>query len=97
MVIEHLTLRVPLALRSRFLEADAAIWTAVLSAQPGFLGKETWVDAADPKAVHLVIRWETRAAWKAVPADLLAATDARMTAALGQPCPVVSCTDLDVL
>jgi uncharacterized protein (TIGR03792 family) len=97
MIIEHLTLRVPLPLRPRFLQADAEIWTATLAAQPGYLGKETWGQADDAEVLHLIIRWQTRAAWKAVPAALLAATDARMTAVLGQSCPVLSCTDCEVL
>jgi uncharacterized protein (TIGR03792 family) len=97
MVIEHLTLRIPLALRPRFLTADAEIWTATLAVQPGFVAKETWADVGQPDRIHLIIRWQTRALWKAVPADLLAETDARMTAAMGQPCAVLSCTDYDVL
>lgn len=97
MVIEHLTLRVPLALRPLFLEADATVWTATLAAQPGFLGKETWAEAADPDKLHLIIRWQSREAWHAVPPALLAATEARMTAAFGQPCAVLSCTDCNVL
>ena len=97
MVIEHLTLRVPFALRPRFLQADAQIWTATLAAQPGYLGKETWADADDPEMLHLIIRWQTRTAWKAVPVALLQETDARMIEAMGQPCPILSCTDCDVL
>lgn len=97
MVIEHLRLRVPLALRPRFLQADAEVWTATLAAQPGFVAKETWADVADPDTLHLVIRWQSRVEWKAVPTALLADADARMTAAMGQPCPVLSCTDCDVL
>jgi uncharacterized protein (TIGR03792 family) len=97
MVIEHLTVRVPIALRSLFLEADAKVWTATLAAQPGFLAKETWADAADPETLHLIIRWQSREQWKAVPPAVLAETDARMTAALGQPCAVLSCNDCDVL
>ncbi|WP_309666772.1 TIGR03792 family protein [Tabrizicola sp.] len=97
MVIEHLTLHIPLALRQRFLKADGEVWTATLAARPGFLGKETWADATDPETLHLIIRWQTRAAWKAVPAALLNEANARMTAAMGQPCPVLTCTDLDVL
>lgn len=97
MVIEHLVLQVPVSLRPRFLQADAAVWTATLAAQPGFLAKETWADTADPDKLHLVIRWASREAWKEVPAPLLAETDARMTAAMGRACPVLSCTDYDVL
>jgi uncharacterized protein (TIGR03792 family) len=97
MVIEQLTFRIPTALRARFLALDAEIWTATLAAQPGYLGKEVWAEAASPDTLHLIIRWQSRAEWKAVPADILAETDARMTAAMGQPCPVLLCTDCDVL
>ncbi len=68
MVIEQLSFVVPVDEQARFLAADTAIWTAVLAAQPGYLGKETWREAADPARLHLIIRWENRAAWKAVPA-----------------------------
>jgi uncharacterized protein (TIGR03792 family) len=97
MVIEHLVLSVPLALQPRFMQTDAVVWTATLAAQPGFLGKETWAEAADPDKLHLIIRWQSRAAWHAIPPALLAETDARMTAAFGQPCAVISCADYDVL
>ena len=89
MVIEHLTVRVPHAIRPLFLQADDRIWTATLAAQPGFLGKETWADTADPDTLHLVIRWQSRAHWKAVPSDLLAEAHARMSAAMGQDCAVL--------
>ncbi|MEM8592988.1 MAG: TIGR03792 family protein [Pseudomonadota bacterium] len=97
MIIEHLTLNVPPETRAAFLECDAAIWTTTLAAQAGFLGKETWIEAEAPDRVHLIIRWETREAWKSVPPDLLAATDARMTDAMGAPQAVLSCTDLEVV
>jgi uncharacterized protein (TIGR03792 family) len=97
MIIEQLTFRVPLPLRPRYLALDAEIWTATLAAQPGFVGKECWVEAADPETLHLVIRWKTRADWHAVPGDLLARTDDRFTAALGQKIPVLRCLDQEVL
>jgi uncharacterized protein (TIGR03792 family) len=97
MVVEHLVIPVPPVAQARFLALDAAIWTAVLAAQPGFLGKEVWADPAAPDRLHLIIRWTDRAAWKAVPADLLAATDLRFAAALGLNLPVASCTGYDVV
>jgi uncharacterized protein (TIGR03792 family) len=97
MVIEQLTFQVPAALQTRFLALDAEIWTATLAAQPGYLGKEVWVEASRPDTLHLIIRWQTRAAWKAVPADLLARTDQHFTAALGQVIPVERCLDQDVV
>jgi uncharacterized protein (TIGR03792 family) len=97
MVIEQLTFTVPPALRPRFLALDAEVWTATLAAQPGFLGKEVWVEHDAPDRLHLVIRWTSRAAWKAVPAALLADTDRRFAAALGQAIPVERCLDQDVV
>ncbi len=97
MVIEQLTFQVPVAGQPRFLAQDAAIWTAALAAQPGFLGKEIWREAGAPERLHLVIRWVDRAAWKAVPSDVLAKTDAAFTAALGTSYPVLRCLDQDVL
>lgn len=96
MIIEQLTFRVPVALRPRYLDLDARIWTATLAAQPGYLGKEAWVEAADPEVLHLIIRWRSRADWHAVPKALLAETDRRFAAALGQEVPVLRCLDQEV-
>jgi uncharacterized protein (TIGR03792 family) len=96
MIIEQLTFRVPVALRPRYLELDARIWTAALAAQPGFLGKEAWVEATDPEVLHLIIRWRSRADWKAVPHALLRDTDRRFVAVLGQEFPVLRCLDQEV-
>ena len=96
-VIEHLTVRVPLALQPRYLAADAAVWTAVLSAQPGYLGKEVWADMDDPERLHLVIRWASRADWDAVPRPLLDATEARFRAATGAEIPIDGCMALRVV
>jgi len=97
MVIEWLTLRLPPAEQSRYLVLDAEIWTPALAACPGFFGKEVWRAAADPGVVNLIIRWQSREDWKAVPGLILAETEARFVAALGYLVPVLSCTDLDVL
>jgi uncharacterized protein (TIGR03792 family) len=97
LVIEQLSFEVPVADQPRFLAADAMIWTKALAAQPGYLGKEVWREAATPDRLHLVIRWADRAAWKAVPAELLSRTDAAFVAALGVSYPVLRCLDQDVL
>lgn len=96
MVIEWLTFRLPRADQARFLALDAAIWTPALATCPGFLGKEVWCAPADPEVVNLIIRWQSRADWHAVPRTLLEETEARFAAALGLRVPVQSCTDLDV-
>ena len=97
MVIEWLHYRVAPADQPAFLAADAAVWTAMLSACAGFLGKETWRAAETPDRLSLVIRWQSRAAWHAVPADRLAATEARFRAAYTGAADFLGCTDLDVL
>lgn len=97
MVIEELTFHVPVADQPRFLAQDAVIWTRALAAQPGFLGKEVWREAEAPDRLHLIIRWADRAAWKSVPAELLARTDAAFVAALGVTYPVLRCLDQDVI
>jgi uncharacterized protein (TIGR03792 family) len=97
MVIEQLTFRVPVAAQPGFLAADAAIWTPALAAQPGFLGKESWREAEAPETLHLIIRWSSRAAWKAVPGPLLAETDQRFIAAVGAHYPVLRCCDQEVV
>jgi uncharacterized protein (TIGR03792 family) len=96
MVIEWLAFRIDPADQPAWLKADAAIWTPALAAQPGYLGKEAWVDQADPAALSLIIRWDSLAAWKAVPRDVLDATEAAFRARLGRSWPVLSCTALDV-
>jgi uncharacterized protein (TIGR03792 family) len=96
MVIEWLTFRVDPADQPHWLAADAAIWTPALASQPGYLGKEAWTDQADPAALSLIIRWESLAAWKAVPRAHLDATEAAFRAHFGRAWPVLSCTALDV-
>jgi uncharacterized protein (TIGR03792 family) len=97
MVIEQLHFTVPPSAQAAFVALDRAIWTPALARQPGFLGKEIWQDSARPDQVRIVIRWASRAEWKAVPQDLLAATDRAFVQALGAQYPVERCDDLDVV
>jgi len=97
MVIEWLRFRVPVAQQGAFLSADAATWTAVLAAQPGFAGKQTWIAAAAPDVVNLIIRWDDRAVWQAVPADILSEAEAAFQVAFGGAAEFIDCTDLDVV
>ncbi|HEX2254866.1 MAG TPA: TIGR03792 family protein [Thermoanaerobaculia bacterium] len=77
MIIEWQRVRVAPELVARFLAADAETWTPVLAVQAGFAGKEVWTRPEAPGEVILVIRWESRDAWQAVPDDLQAEVDAR--------------------
>lgn len=97
MVIEWLSYRVPPADQPAFLAADAAVWTATLTRLPGCIAKETWVRADAPDRVDLIIRWQSRAHWHAVPRDLLADTESRFRAAFTGQADFLGCTDLDVL
>jgi uncharacterized protein (TIGR03792 family) len=97
MVIEWLSFSVPVADQPAFLAADAAIWTATLAACPGFMGKETWVRADAPDRIDLIIRWNSRADWHAVPRDSLDATETRFRGAFAGQATFLGCTDLDVV
>lgn len=66
MVIEWLKIRVRPELREKYIQLDDEIWTPALKKYPGFLGKETWLNPQQLDEVVLVIRWETREAWKSV-------------------------------
>lgn len=84
MVIEWLKFHVNPKLREQFVEQDQAIWTKTLSQQPGFLGKEIWINPTDPNEVVVVIRWQTREQWDAIAPALLAETEKRFQQAMGK-------------
>lgn len=69
MIIEWLKINVQPEQREDYIQADAAIWTTALRGHPGFLGKEVWINPADPWEVVLVIRWASREQWQAFPAE----------------------------
>ena len=76
MVIELQRLRVNSELRDRWLAADAEVWTAGLSGEAGFVGKEVWVGVGDQgDEVLLVIRWRSQADWDGVRKPCLEALD----------------------
>ena len=83
MVIEWLKIQVDPALREEFVQKDNEIWTKQLSQQSGYLSKEVWIDPIHTDIVVLVIRWATREAWKAVPAETLAETEKQFAQAVG--------------
>ncbi|ACB51993.1 putative dimeric alpha-beta barrel protein [Crocosphaera subtropica ATCC 51142] len=75
MVIEWLKFQVSPESRDIFIQLDNEIWTPVLAEFPGFLGKEVWISPNIPQEVTLIIRWETREQWKAIPQTLLEETE----------------------
>jgi uncharacterized protein (TIGR03792 family) len=97
MVIEWLRYRVPTEFQTEFLEADARLWTPILAAQTGFLGKETWLEPADAQTLTLVIRWASLAEWKSIPASLLESTDRAFFAALGKKFAMLESRSFEVL
>ncbi len=97
MVIEQLTFSVPPADQARFLAMDAAIWTPALAAQPGFLGKEVWREADAPDALHLIIRWASRADMEGGRPRAAGRHGTAFCAAVGAVFPVLRCLDQDVI
>lgn len=85
MVIEWLEFRVPTEYRERYVQVDDQVWTPALRQYPGFISKETWLDAEDPELVVLMIRWRSREEWDAIPDAALAKIEQAFDAALGVP------------
>ncbi len=83
MVIEWLVFKVASEAREKFIEKDQEIWSPLLAKHPGFLGKEIWLDPEKSDRLTLVIRWQTRQQWKAVPIDILEATEQKFAQAMG--------------
>ena len=78
MVIEELTLTMPPSRVEAFLARDAEVWTAFLTEQSGFAGKEIWLPVDRPGTVVAIIRWDTMDQWRAITAEQVAAVDAEM-------------------
>jgi uncharacterized protein (TIGR03792 family) len=84
MVIEWLKFKVTPEVREKFIQQDEEIWTATLAKFPGFLGKEIWIKPNTSDELVIVIRWQTRENWKAVPIDVLSETDKKFSQAMGK-------------
>ena len=97
MFVEVLRFRVPLTHQIAFLQADAEIWTPVLSGYTGFAGKEVWRNAADPEEISLAIHWTSRAQWKAIPTTVLAETEQQFQQTLGTVYPIQQSLEYQVL
>jgi uncharacterized protein (TIGR03792 family) len=83
MVIEWLKFRVSEQSRAKFLDLDAKIWTSALVKYHGFMNKEVLFNPQKNDEVVLVIRWQSRQDWSAVPADILQQTETAFAAAMG--------------
>lgn len=84
MVIEWLKFKVDSNSREKFIQKDEAIWTAFLATNPGFLGKEVWIEPNEPDKVIYTIRWQTREQWKSIPQAQLNATEQKFSAAMNE-------------
>jgi len=65
-VVEHLRVQVPAEARQAWLEAERGSWEPWLQQQQGFLGRDLLWDAEREEGT-LLIRWASRAQWKAIP------------------------------
>jgi uncharacterized protein (TIGR03792 family) len=95
LTIERLTFHVEPTIRDKFLAEDAAIWTPMLAAQPGFLSKETWL-SEKPESIVLIMHWASREQWKAIAVAELIETDRRFTAAVGPGFELLDCSEFSV-
>ncbi len=95
LTIERLTFQVDPTIRDKFLAEDAAIWTPMLAAQPGFLGKEIWL-SENPQSIVMIMHWASREQWKAIAVADLVETDRRFTAAVGPGFELLDCSEFSV-
>ena len=59
------------------------VWTEALARYPGFISKEVWLDPGADDTVILIIRWHSRAQWKAIPEPELNLIQQRFDAEVG--------------
>jgi uncharacterized protein (TIGR03792 family) len=86
--IEWLEFVVPPARREFFLRQDAAVWEPFLAQYPAYAGKEVWVQP--PNRLGLVLRWRSRAAWKAIPPAQIDAVEKAFRERVGAEFPLVN-------
>ena len=86
-VVEMLRLDVPAAQREIWLAAEASTWQPWLEQQDGFLGRDLYWDPKLEQGL-LLIRWASRAQWKAIETDAVDQVqqrfDAEVNRALGR-------------
>lgn len=96
MVIELLKFKVTPERREEFVQKDTKIWTAMLANSPGFISKEVWINPHDTSQLVLVIRWESREQWNAVPQELLEKTEAEFALAMGNSYQIIETGEYQV-
>jgi len=95
-VIELLKFQVDPNQRENFIQKDAEIWTTALAKYPGFLGKEVWINPNNPTELTLIIRWQTRDQWKAIPQVDLEAIEQKFAQVLGDIYQLVEVSEYQV-
>ncbi|MGD1907698.1 MAG: TIGR03792 family protein [Leptolyngbyaceae cyanobacterium] len=96
MVIEWLEFQVPVEERERYVQLDDQIWTSALQQYPGFISKETWIDPQDLERVVLVIHWQSREVWKAIPEAELTEIEQRFDAAFDRPYQMIASREFQI-
>ena len=103
-VVELLRLGVPAGAYGAWLEAEKASWEPWLAQQPGFLDRQLlWVRQRQEGT--LLIRWASRAQWKAIPAAEVDRVQERFESlarqftgqASGNPFPLLAEAELEPL
>lgn len=69
--VEQLVFKIDPESLERCLELDHKIWTCGLASQPGFAGKEVWLDPNNPDQITYTIYWDSLEQWKAIDNDYL--------------------------
>ena len=82
MIIEWLKFKISPDRREEFIQKDTEIWTAAISAYPGYLGKEVWIDPNAPEEVVILVRWATYQQWKSLSSDYLAKVEQEFSTAM---------------
>jgi uncharacterized protein (TIGR03792 family) len=88
-VVEWIQYQVPPAVQAKFIEKDEQIWTAFLSAQPGFLSKEVLVSAKQLNEILILVHWASREAWFGIARSQLERVQAQFVQQVGADYPHV--------
>lgn len=82
MIIEWLKFKLDEKDREFFVQKDAEIWTPMSNKYRGFLGKEVWLNSQNPEELVIIVYWENRELWKAVPQEDIDLTEKQFDLAL---------------
>lgn len=84
MVIEWLRYEVAPAAKQKFIEANDQIWNESFKNYPSYLGKEIWVNPGLETEVIIVIYWQNKERWKAIPKAVLEENERKFAEAVGK-------------